>query len=167
MSAPQTKAARRARIVELLEHHAVRNQARLADLLAAEGLVVTQATLSRDLDDLGATKVVGPDGFLVYAAPGQGGDTSLVGAIPDEAAASRLARVASEVLVSADSSANLVVLRTPPGAAQFLASAIDHTVLPGVIGTVAGDDTVLLVTRDPHGGHEVVAAMLSLAQNGR
>jgi transcriptional regulator of arginine metabolism len=71
------------------------------------------------------------------------------------------------VLVSADSSANLVVLRTPPGAAQYLASAIDHTVLPSVIGTVAGDDTVLLVTRDPDGGADVAAAMLSLAERGR
>jgi transcriptional regulator of arginine metabolism len=167
VSAPQTKNARRARIVAILEHHAVPNQARLAELLAADGLTVTQATLSRDLDDLGATKVVGPDGSSVYAVPGQGGDSSPVGAVAPEAAVSRLARVAGEVLVSADSSANLVVLRTPPGAAQFLASAIDHTVLPSVLGTVAGDDTVLLVTRAPDGGHEVAAAMLSLAENGR
>ncbi|MBI1377439.1 MAG: arginine repressor [Frankiales bacterium] len=167
MSAPATKNARRARIVDLLEHHAVPNQARLAELLAADGVSVTQATLSRDLDDLGATKVPGPDGSLVYAVPGQGGDASPVAAVADEAAVARLARVASEVLVSADSSANLVVLRTPPGAAQFLASAIDHTVLPTVLGTVAGDDTVLLVTRDPQGGSDVVAAMLSLAENGR
>jgi transcriptional regulator of arginine metabolism len=75
--------------------------------------------------------------------------------------------VSAEVLVSADSSANLVVLRTPPGGAQYLASAIDHTVLPAVIGTVAGDDTVLLVTRDPDGGAQVAAAMLSLAEKGR
>ena len=167
MSTPNTKAARHARIVELLEHHAVPSQARLADLLAADGLAVTQATLSRDLDEIGATKVVTPDGVAVYAAPGQGGDTSLVAAVGDEAAVTRLARVSGEVLVSADSSANLVVLRTPPGAAQYLASAIDHTVLPSVIGTVAGDDTVLLVTRDPQGGPEVAAAMLRLAENGR
>ncbi len=81
--------------------------------------------------------------------------------------AARLARVASEVLVSAEASANLVVLRTPPGAAQYLASVIDHSVLPTVIGTVAGDDTILLITRDPDGGSEVAAAMLSLAENGR
>ncbi len=167
MSTPNTKAARHARIVELLEHHAVTSQARLADLLAADGLAVTQATLSRDLDELGATKVVTPEGVAVYAAPGQGGDTSLVAAVGDEAAVTRLARVSGEVLVSADSSANLVVLRTPPGAAQYLASAIDHTVLPSVIGTVAGDDTVLLVTRDRQGGPEVAAAMLRLAENGR
>jgi transcriptional regulator of arginine metabolism len=91
----------------------------------------------------------------------------LVSAVGDEAAATRLARVCGEVLVSADSSANLVVLRTPPGAAQYLASVIDHTVLPAVIGTVAGDDTVLLVTRDPHGGPDVAAAILRLAENGR
>ena len=69
--------------------------------------------------------------------------------------------------MSAEGSANLVVLRTPPGAAQFLASAIDHTVLPTVLGTVAGDDTLLLVTRDPNGGADVAAAMLRLAENGR
>ncbi len=75
--------------------------------------------------------------------------------------------VAAEGLVSAEASANLVVLRTPPGAAQYLASAIDHSVLPAVLGTVAGDDTVLLVARDPDGGAGLAAAMLSLAENGR
>jgi transcriptional regulator of arginine metabolism len=167
MSTPNTKAARHARIVDLLEHQAVTSQLRLAELLAADGLTVTQATLSRDLDEIGAIKVVAADGVAVYAVPGQGGDSSLIAAVGDEAAVTKLARVAAEVLVSADHSANLVVLRTPPGAAQYLASAIDHTVLPSVIGTVAGDDTVLLVTRDPQGGPAVAAAMLRLAENGR
>lgn len=167
MTAPNTKAARLARIGDLLEHNAVPNQARLADLLAKEGLAVTQATLSRDLDELGAVKVVSAAGQSVYAVPGEGGDTTPVAALGADAAVSRLARVASEVLVSAEASANLVVLRTPPGAAQYLASVIDHSVLPTVIGTVAGDDTVLLVARDPDGGAEVAAAMLSLAEHGR
>ena len=167
MTAPHTKAARHALIREVLEHEAVPSQSVLADLLAAAGVRVTQATLSRDLDEVGALKVAGPQGTLVYAVPGQGGDRSPIAAVAFDTAAARLAKVAGEVLVSADHSANLVVLRTPPGAAQFLASAIDHTVLPAVIGTVAGDDTVLLVTRDPDGGAEVVAAMLSLAQHGR
>ncbi len=167
MSTPHTKAARLARIADLLERHAVPNQARLAELLAGDGLVVTQATLSRDLDELGALKVVAPDGVALYALPGEGGDQSPVAALGQDAATARLARVAGEVLVSAESSANLVVLRTPPGAAQYLASAIDHSVLPTVIGTVAGDDTVLLVARDPDGGADVAAAMLSLAENGR
>jgi transcriptional regulator of arginine metabolism len=103
----------------------------------------------------------------VYAVPGEGGDTTPVAALGEEAAVARLARVAGEVLVSAEASANLVVLRTPPGAAQYLASVIDHSVLPTVIGTVAGDDTVLLVARDPDGGADVAAAMLSLAEHGR
>jgi transcriptional regulator of arginine metabolism len=167
MTTPHTKAARHALIRDVLEHHAVPSQARLAELLGDAGVRVTQATLSRDLDDVGATKVSGPDGALVYAVPGEGGDGSPVCAVTDGTAAARLARVASEVLVSADHSANLVVLRTPPGAAQFLASAIDHSVLPSVLGTVAGDDTVLLVTRDPDGGADVVAAMLNLAEHGR
>ena len=166
MTAPNTKAARLARIADLLEHNAVPNQARLAELLEKEGLAVTQATLSRDLDELGAVKVV-TDGQAGYAVPGEGGDPSPVAALGEDAAVARLARVAAEVLVSADASANLVVLRTPPGAAQYLASVIDHSVLPTVIGTVAGDDTVLLVARDPHGGADVAAAMLSLAENGR
>ena len=167
MSTPNTKAARHARIAELLEHHGVPNQARLAELLAGDGVVVTQATLSRDLDELGAVKVTGADGSPVYAVPGEGGDASPIAGVAYQAAVTKLARVAAEVLVSADSSANLVVLRTPPGAAQYLASAIDHTVLTSVIGTVAGDDTVLLVTRDPNGGSDVCAAMLTLAENGR
>ena len=167
MTTPHTKAARHARIVDLLEHHEVPSQARLAELLAGDGLAVAQATLSRDLDELGAVKVPRPDGASVYAVPGEGGDTRPVAGVAYEAALTRLTRVAGEVLVSAESSANLVVLRTPPGAAQFLASAIDHTVLPSVLGTVAGDDTVLLVTRDPKGGTEVAAAMLALAEKTR
>jgi transcriptional regulator of arginine metabolism len=167
VSAPNTKAARHARILELLERQPVPNQARLAELLAADGRAVTQATLSRDLDEIGAVKVTQADGTAVYAVPGEGGDHSPIAAVGLEAAVTKLARVSGEVLVSVDSSANLVVLRTPPGAAQYLASAIDHTVLPSVIGTVAGDDTVLLVTRDPHGGSEVAAAMLNLAEHGR
>jgi transcriptional regulator of arginine metabolism len=166
MTVARTKNARRRRIVEILERSSVPSQARLADLLAADGHDVTQATLSRDLDELGAVKAVTLDGTSMYAVPGEGGDRGLVSAVTEQEARSRLTRVAGEVLVSADSSANLVVLRTPPGAAQYLASVLDHTVLPDVIGTVAGDDTVLLITRDPDGGAAVAAAMLRLAESG-
>ncbi len=167
MSTPNTKTARRALIVQLLETTPVPNQATLAELLAQRGLTVTQATLSRDLDEIGAVKVVGADGSSMYAVPTEGGERILVAAKGEEPTIARLARVASEVLVSVDSSANLVVLRTPPGAAQYLASTIDHTVLPSVIGTVAGDDTLLLITKDPNGGEQVAAAMLALAESNR
>lgn len=165
MTAARTMTARRRHIVGILERTAVPSQARLAELLADAGYEVTQATLSRDLDEIGAVKVAGADGRHVYAVPGEGGDPSPVGGVALEVARGRLARVAAEVLVSADSSANLVVLRTPPGAAQYLASALDHTLLEGVIGTVAGDDTVLLVTREPDGGADVAAAVLRFAEH--
>ena len=76
----------------------------------------------------------------------------------------RLARIAAEFLLSAEASANLVVLRTPAGAAQFLASAIDHAAWPSILGTVAGDDTVLVISRDPAGGPEVAGALLRIAE---
>ncbi len=77
----------------------------------------------------------------------------------------RLARLCSELLVSAESSANMVVLRTPPGAAQFLASAFDRAELGDVLGTIAGDDTVLVISRDPGGGEELARRFLALANS--
>jgi transcriptional regulator of arginine metabolism len=167
MTGARTRTARHRHIVDIIERTPVSSQARLAELLSQAGYEVTQATLSRDLDELGAVKIAGEDGGAVYAMPGEGGDARLVGAVAAEVARGRLLRVAAETLVSADSSANLAVLRTPPGAAQYLASALDHSLLPQVIGTVAGDDTVLLVTRDPDGGAEVASLMLTLAERGQ
>ena len=165
MTIPTTRAARHRRIAEILDRVEVGSQAALAELLAADGFTVTQATLSRDLDELGAVKVPTAGGDLVYAIPGEGGDTRPQA--PDTESTARLARVAQDVLVSVDSSANVVVLRTPPGGAQYLASAIDRSDWPDVIGTVAGDDTVLLVTRDADGGAVVAAAILGLVDPRR
>ena len=160
---PATRAARHQRIAEILNRQPVRSQADLARLLAEDGIAVTQGTLSRDLDELGAVRVRGSDGSLVYALPGEGGDrTPRAG--EQAAIDARLARVCEEILVSARSSANLVVLRTPPGAAQYLASAIDHAARPSVLGTIAGDDTVLVITTDAQGGEAVAAWFLALAQ---
>lgn len=158
-----TKVARHRRIVELLRLNQVRSQVELAQLLTEEGLAVTQATLSRDLVELSAVKVRHADGGLVYAVPGEGGDRTPQAGVEHAALLARLARLCEELLVTAEASANLVVLHTPPGAAQFLASAIDHTVLPDVLGTIGGDDTVLVVTRDPDGGDAVANRFLSLA----
>ncbi|ACZ88804.1 arginine repressor [Streptosporangium roseum] len=158
---PMTKVARQARIAELLERQPVRSQPDLARLLLESGVEVTQATLSRDLDELGALKLRAEDGSLVYALPGEGG-----GRIPlarlgsGESPAARLGRLAEELLVSAEASANLVIVRTPPGAAQFLASAIDHADWKSILGTVAGDDTILVISRDPMGGDAVAEALL-------
>lgn len=140
--APLTKAARQARIAELLESRPVASQTELGRLLAASGVAVTQATVSRDLDELGAVKTRTPDG-MAYAVPEENaprGGTA-------EAVDARLGRLLEELLVSAEPTGSNVVLRTPPGGAQLLASALDRAGLPDVAGTLAGDDTVLLVTR--------------------
>jgi transcriptional regulator of arginine metabolism len=160
----------------------VRSQDELADRLAGSGVKVTQATLSRDLEELGAVRLRSSDGALIYALPGEPGDRpaapaapvageaepvswprELLGNVPPNAITA-LAKVASDLLLSAEASGNLVVLRTPPGAAQLMASMIDRTGLPAVLGTVAGDDTVLVVARDPEGGNELAAALLRLAE---
>lgn len=166
-----TKTARQQVIAEILSRHPVRSQPELADRLSEAGIAATQATLSRDLDEMGAVRVRNASGVLIYALPGQGGDRT-PRAVPDSptAAEARLARVCGELLVSAVASANLVVVRTPPGAAQFFASALDHVELSAVLGTIAGDDTVLLVARETDGaagGAAVAEHLLSLARKNR
>ena len=160
---PATKNARHQQIVELVTHHEVRSQGELATMLAEQGVSVTQATLSRDLLELDAVKIRTASGALVYAVPAEGGDRRP--AAPGETAAgqARLARLCAELLVSAEASANLVVLRTPPGAAQYLASAFDKAELHEVLGTIAGDDTVLVIGRDPAGGDDLARRFLRLA----
>lgn len=156
-----TKAARQARIVALLAEHTVRSQTELARLLADAGMPVTQATLSRDLDELGAVKLRTPDGGLpLYVIPEDG--TPLAVRSADDAPPQRLARLVGELLTGAQASANLVVLHTPPGAAHFLASALDRAGLPDVLGTIAGDDTILVIARNPTGGQAVADHLLSL-----
>ena len=149
-----SKTARHRRIVELLETRRVHSQGELAALLGTDGLKVTQTTLSRDLDELGAVRIRDGGGDLVYAVPAEGGDPTPRVAPVDGEAGGRLSRLAAELLVSADASANLVVLRTPPGAAQLLASALDRAALADVVGTIAGDDT---------GGAALAARLLDLA----
>ncbi len=175
MSTPLTKTARHARIAAILAREQVRSQEELAELLERyAGVHVTQATLSRDLDELGVVRLRS-GGTLVYALPEEpGGPGSHPGgaigqAEPEgeSAHSARLARYLSELMTSAEASANLVVLRTPAGAAQFLASVIDHAAMPAILGTVAGDDTVLIIARDPVGGDALAAEFLRRAQRRR
>jgi transcriptional regulator of arginine metabolism len=157
---PPTRAGRHARIVALVRAQPVHSQAELVRLLADEGLAVTQATLSRDLEELGAVKLRGPDGGpAAYVVPEDGTSPLRVTQGPP----ARLVRVLEELLVGADSSGNLAVLRTPPGAAQYLASAMDRSGLPDIVGTIAGDDTILAVSRDPAGGAALSELLLRWA----
>lgn len=157
---PPTKAARQARIAALLTGHRVRSQAELADLLAAEGIAVTQATLSRDLEEMGATKRR-RDGDVVYTVDSQP-PGPVLRALAD-ASDGRVSRLAAELLLAAEPSGNLVVLRTPPGGAHLLASAIDRAAMADVLGTIAGDDTVLVVARDARGGARLADRLRRMA----
>ena len=136
----------------MLEEHAVTSQDQLVELLASDGVVASQVTVSRDLEELGAVKVRMAGGETVYAIP----------ELPKDRVApeSHLKRVLGEWLVEVSHSANLVVLRTPPGSAHVVGSAIDRAGLADVLGSVAGDDTVLVVCSERVGG-EAVARRLS------
>jgi transcriptional regulator of arginine metabolism len=150
-----TKHQRQHRITKLLETKAVGSQAHLVELLSGEGIEATQTTVSRDLEELGALKVRLPGGETAYALP----------ELPSQQVApeDHLRRVLGEWVVEADHSGNLVVLRTPPGSAHVVGSALDRSGFPGVIGTVAGDDTVLVVASDPSGGAAVADRLAAVA----
>ena len=160
MTAATTRAGRQARIVALLSAQSVHSQTELAALLADEGIDVTQATLSRDLEELGAVKLRGADGGVgVYIVPEDGSPVRGV-----TGGTERVSRLLGDLLVSTDASANLAVLRTPPGAAHYLASAIDRAALPYVVGTIAGDDTIFVIAREPMTGAELASAVENLAK---
>jgi transcriptional regulator of arginine metabolism len=150
-----TKHQRQHRITKLLETKAVGSQSHLVDLLAGEGIEATQTTVSRDLEELGALKVRLPGGETAYALP----------ELPSQQVApeDHLRRVLGEWVVEADYSANLIVLRTPPGSAHVVGSALDRSGFPGVIGTVAGDDTVLVVASEASGGAAVAERLAAVA----
>ncbi|MCW2581233.1 MAG: argR [Klenkia sp.] len=159
MTSALNRPARHARIAELITAQPVTSQAHLARLLSDAGVEVTQATLSRDLEELGAVKLRGSDGVPAsYVLPPENAPLR-----PAQSAPGRLTRMLGELLTSAEGSANLAVLRTPPGAAQFLASALDKVGLPDVLGTIAGDDTLLVVSRAPDGGAALADRLLALA----
>lgn len=165
---PATKAARHALIARLLAHQPIVSQADLSRRLGERGLSVTQATLSRDLLEMRASKVAVSDGTQVYALPAQGaaGALSLPEAPEEWHGTARLGRWCAELLVSAEAAGRFVVLRTPAGAAQLLASAIDQAVLAPVLGTIAGDDTVMIITREESDGHVLARRLLDLARPG-
>lgn len=143
MSPRQNKAQRQHRISQLLEEHRVTSQAHLVELLAEDGTEVNVSTISRDLEELGAIKVRIPGGETAYAIP----------ELPSRQVApeDHLRRVLGDWVVELARSGDLVVVRTPPGSAHVVGSAIDRAGLPGVLGTIAGDDTLLLVSSEGDG----------------
>lgn len=146
-----TKVQRQQTIAKLVTTHAVSNQPQLVELLAVEGIAATQATVSRDLEDLGAVKVRVPGGDTVYAIP----EYEPHRIAPED----QLRRVMGEWVAEVKVSLNIVVLRTPPGCAHVVASALDRSGVTGIVGTVAGDDTLLCVA-DPTLGGEALATNL-------
>ncbi len=149
------KLQRQRRLARILETHAVTSQGQLVELLAAEGVVATQATISRDLVDLGAVKVRVAGGVTVYAVP----ERTETRVAPED----HLRRVLGEWVVEVGHSLNLVVLRTPPGSAHVVGSALDRSGIADVVGTVAGDDTVLVVATERAGGPKVAKHISELA----
>ena len=150
-----SKNQRQHRIVLLIEQQAVTSQAQLVDLLAASGVLATQATVSRDLEEIGAVKVRAAGGESVYAVPELPKDR----VAPED----HLRRVLGEWVVDVAASANLVVVRTPPGSAHVVASALDRAGLPEIIGTVAGDDTIMVVADERTGGAKLARRLSGLA----
>jgi transcriptional regulator of arginine metabolism len=150
-----TKVQRQQLIARLIAKKPITSQPQLLELLADEGVTATQATVSRDLEDLGAVKVRVPGGETVYAIP----EYEPARVAPQD----HLRRVMGEWVAEAKCSGNLVVLRTPPGCAHVVASALDRSSLPGLIGTVAGDDTLVCVADEEIGGKALAATLRDLA----
>ena len=150
-----SKHQRQHRISRMLANQVVTSQEQLVGLLADDGVESTQATVSRDLDDLGAVKVRVSGGESVYAIPEHPADR----VVPVD----QLRRVMGEWVVEVESSGNLVVLRTPPGSAHVVASALDRTGIEGSIGTVAGDDTLMVVAAEGTTGENLAVTLRNLA----
>lgn len=150
-----SKVQRQQAIARLIEQHSVTNQPQLVELLGEEGITATQATVSRDLEDLGAVKVRVPGGATVYAVPEFA---------PERVAPlDQLRRVMGEWVAEVTASGNLVIVRTPPGCAHVVASALDRSGIDGLLGTVAGDDTMMCVATEQEGGRQLAATMRELA----
>lgn len=158
MSVPHTKVARQEVIRDWITQGAIHSQIEIVNRLKKSGFEVTQATVSRDLEELGAFR--GRDS--------QGEPNYQINENATEEPLSKISRLISDLLVDVKSSGNLTVLRTPPGGAQLLASALDRAArcgtIPEIIGTIAGDDTVLVVSSQPDGAQQNAQLLLSLAQ---
>ncbi|MFD0705233.1 arginine repressor [Alloscardovia venturai] len=172
---PTTRTARLSIVESIILHHVIESQQQLADLLADEGIQVTQATLSRDLDDLKASKVRTPSGTFAYAVPqgaqyAQSADSLVPGPRPARMATKaeqQLSKVIGGLITKVIAAQNLVIIHTPAGAAQYVASAIDKQPIADVAGTIAGDDTVMVIASDNQAAQKKRDWLLEMASNAR
>jgi transcriptional regulator of arginine metabolism len=146
------KARRQAKILELIKHHVVETQEDLAEALGQQGIPVTQATVSRDIKELQLNKVPVGDGRYRYALPDETPPVSW----------DKRRRIFQESVLSLDASENIIILHSLPGTAPGVASAIDHLGWPEMIGSVAGDDTVMMVIKPIQATIEVVERIRGL-----
>jgi len=163
MKYADNRSARQHVIQELLAQKNIGSQNELLKLLTKKGFQITQTTLSRDLDELGAIKEVLSEGKTKYSVPKSDpdriGDSSI--------ARTRLGKLASDLVVGVDHSSNLAIIHTPAGAAQLVASIIDQAMIPKIIGTIAGDNTVLVITKGLKDGESVASQISDYVQNRR
>lgn len=148
-----TVVARRAKAIALIKSGKISSQSDLVKELKKAGFAVTQATASRDLEEIGAVRGRNGKGDALYTIAGSDND-SMARSMP----------LPSDLILSVESSGNLAVVRTPPGGAQLLASSLDHSGITSIIGTIAGDDTVLVVSRKASGGGELAKELRTYSQ---
>jgi transcriptional regulator of arginine metabolism len=148
--------ARRAKAISLIKAGLIHSQSDLVKALKKAGYPVTQATASRDLEEIGAVRGRNAAGDSVYKISDS-----------DDESISRTMPMPSELIISVESSGNLAVVRTPPGGAQLLASSLDHSGITDIIGTIAGDDTVLVVSRKATGGAQLARELLAYGKTGK
>ena len=161
MTSPHTMRARRAVIAELIASESIASQEDLLELLQRQGFNVTQTTISRDLDAIGAHKQMTSAGVTRYVIEERIAiDTSL----PSGGSQQELERVCGEVLLRAQAAQNIAVLHTPPGAAQYLAGYLDRSRVFDSVGTVAGDDTIIIVMPNDQSARDLCAAVLEWAE---
>lgn len=158
MATPVSRTVRQARILEILGATRVHSQMQLSELLNREGIEITQATLSRDLDELGAKKVRPTDGGRPFYTVERSAEAVVQST---DGPRDKLRRMLEELVVSVDHSGSITVVRTPPGAAQYLASYIDRVGLKQVAGCIAGDDTIFVLARDPVRGKDLAETLFS------
>ena len=143
---PASRTARLSAIEQVLASHLVTSQSQLSAILSDQGIEVTQATLSRDLDEVHAVKTRLKDGTMAYTVAGL--EPEPAAGVGEGRAEQQLSRVLSDLVTSVAAAQNQVVVHTPSGAAQYVAMVLDKQPIDGILGTIAGDDTVLVICPD-------------------